>query len=79
MILYMKFSEIYVLSLCVKKNNSVYIFHFRGVYNGHYIKKIKVTGGHFKKDHAYLLRLIVNKISNESIEAELVKSKLINH
>jgi hypothetical protein len=76
----MSHSDIYILSLCVKKNKSLATFHFKGVYKGNLIKEIKVTGGHFEKNSEYLLHVKVREIKNHVLITKLIRKKsLINH
>lgn len=76
----MNHSDIYVLSLCVKKNKSEATFHFKGVYKGYFIKEIKVTGGHFEKNKEYLLHVKIREINNEILITKLIRKKpLITH
>jgi hypothetical protein len=74
-----KHEPIYLLSFCVKTSNYQNIFHFKGVYNGHEIKEVVLTGGRFELLEEYLINLHVLGVRNKILYGEVMSQKRLNH
>lgn len=69
-------NAIWVLSLCQKKIDEDYIFHFKGVWLGNKISMLKVkTFEDLEIDEVYLFKMNVKSISGEILSGEMVKMK----
>lgn len=73
---------LWLLSLCIQVNSKEEAsFHFRGHWQGHWIKLIKVKkcGMNWEKNSAYLMKLAVVTINSLGIlECHCLESKSLN-
>jgi hypothetical protein len=71
--------QVYVISYCIKTENSSAFFHFNGVYCGNLIKKIRVEDcNKFEINGVYLLDLVVVELRGNLLVAKLNKYREIN-
>jgi hypothetical protein len=75
----MVYRSVYLLSLCLNKiDHEIYSFHFKGVYLGHEITSIVISGSNFKKNNEYLIELNVEKVDKKVLYGRVLNYKLIN-
>jgi hypothetical protein len=75
-----------IVSVCLrvfklKKNETFYEFHFRGVYAGSSIKRIILAGAqdiHLEKDKEYLIKVNVIAVKEGILRGEILKIKSLD-
>ena len=67
-----KHEQLFLLSKCLKSNKDESVFHFRGVYKGHFIKKVIIRDAQIKKEAICLLKLEAQSINQNILYCKLI-------
>lgn len=76
--------ECLVVSYCISKSiweeQNSFIFHFRGVFAGHIVKRIEVLSPEdtFEVNEEYILHVRVLKVEESTLKCSILRRKLLS-